>query len=54
MVLAIAAAGFLAEFGMIGARMPLLTLGVALLLLASLWNRGRTSGTAAIGPPDSR
>ena len=54
MALAIAAAGFLAEFGMIGARMPLLTVAVAVLMLASLWNNRKTSATGEIAPADSR
>ena len=52
--LAIAGAGFLAEFGMIGARMPLLTVAVAVLMLASLWNKPRTTATQEIAPAESR
>ena len=52
--LAIAGAGFLAEFGMIGARMPLLTVAVAVLMLASLWNKPRTTATQEIASADSR
>lgn len=54
MALAIAGAGFLAEFGMIGARMPLLTVAVALLMLASLWNNRKTAATEEIASADSR
>jgi hypothetical protein len=54
MALAIAGAGFLAEFGMIGARMPLLTVAVAVLMLASLWSKPRTTATDEIAPADSR
>jgi hypothetical protein len=54
MALAIAAAGFLAEFGLIGARMPFLTIAVAVLMLASLWNNRKTAATAEISPADSR
>jgi hypothetical protein len=54
MALAIAGAGFLAEFGMIGARMPLLTVAVALLMLASLWNNRKTPATEEIASADSR
>ncbi|MBM4007521.1 MAG: hypothetical protein FJ292_08215 [Planctomycetes bacterium] len=53
-VLAIAGAGFLAEFGMIGARVPLLTVAVALLMLASLWNNRKTAATEEIASADSR
>jgi hypothetical protein len=52
--LAIAGAGFLAEFGMIGARMPLLTVAVAVLMLASLWNKRKTTATLEIAPTESR
>jgi len=51
---AIVGAGFLAEIGMIGGRMPLLTAAVALLMLASLWTSGKTSATSEIAPADSR
>lgn len=54
MALAIAGAGFLAEFGMIGARMPMLTVAVAVLMLASLWNKPRTTATQEIAPAESR
>ena len=54
LVVAIVGAGFLAEMGMIGGRMPLLGAAVGVLLAASMWTSRQAAETAEIPPTDTR